>query len=70
MARGLRRRRDRFCAMIERGGYRTTCWAPYRPDREMRSSYIETDGRCYWWIYPNMLNRERPEDRKYVPLPA
>ena len=33
----------------------------------MRNRYIEIDGWCYWWIHPNMLNRERAEDRKHVP---
>jgi hypothetical protein len=59
----------RFCALIKEAGYRATYRAPYRPDHEMKNWYIEIDGWCYWWIYPNMLNRERAEHRKHVPSP-
>jgi hypothetical protein len=58
-----------FRALIKRDGYRATYRAPYRPDYEMRNWYVEIDGWCYWWIHPNMLNRERAEDRKHVPIP-
>jgi len=59
----------RFVAMIRRDGYRATYRAPYRPDHEMRNSYLEIDGWCYWFISPRMLNRERAEHRKHVPIP-
>ena len=58
----------RFRELIKQDGYRATYRAPYRPDYEMTNSYLELDGWCYWWIYPNMLNRERAEDRKHVPI--
>ena len=57
---------DRFVELIEAEGYRATYRAPYRPDYEMRNRYLELDGWCYWWIHPNMLNRERAEHRKHV----
>jgi hypothetical protein len=60
---------DCFRALIKQHGYRATYRAPYRPDYEMRNWYIEIDGWCYWWIDPNMLNRERAEVRKHVPIP-
>ena len=59
---------ERFRRLIRDTGYRATYRAPYRPDYEMRNWYLEIDGWCYWWIYPNMLNRERAEDRKHVPI--
>ncbi len=34
----------------------------------MRNHYLELDGWCYWAIYPRMLNRERAEFRKHVPI--
>ena len=60
---------DRFVAMIRRDGYPATYRAPSAPDHEMRNSYLEIDGWCYWFISPRMLNRERAEDRKHVPIP-
>ena len=30
----------------------------------MTNHYLEINGWCYWFIRPNMLNRERAEDRK------
>ncbi len=59
---------DRFVAMVRRDGYPATYRAPYRPDHEMRNRYLEIDGWCYWFIWPRMLNRERAEDRKHVPI--
>ena len=59
----------RFCKLIKEEGYRATYRAPYRPDYEMKNHYLEIDGWCYWWIYPNMLNRERAEHRKHMPIP-
>jgi len=35
----------------------------------MTNRYLEINGWCYWFIYPNMLNRERAEDRKHEPIP-
>jgi hypothetical protein len=60
---------ERFVAMIRRDGYRATYRAPYRPDHEMKNSYLEIDGWCYWFIGPRMLNRERAVERKHVPTP-
>lgn len=59
----------RFCKLIRATGYRAEYVAPYRPDVTMRNHYLELDGWCYWWIYPRMLNRERVEHRKHVPIP-
>ena len=59
---------ERFRRLIRDAGYRATYRAPYRPDYEMRNTYLELDGWCYWFIYPNMLNRERAEHRKHVPI--
>jgi hypothetical protein len=60
---------DRFVKLIKTEGCRATYRAPYRPDYEMRNRYLELDGWCYWWIRPNMLNRELAEHRKHVPIP-
>ena len=49
---------DRFVELIRQDGY-----------HEMRNWYLEIDGWCYWFISPRMLNRERAEDRKHVPIP-
>jgi len=59
---------DAFVRLIRDEGYRAEYRAPYRPDYVMRNHYLELDGWCYWFIYPNMLNRERAEDRKHVPV--
>ena len=59
---------DRLRKLIGIEGYRATYRAPYRPDLEMWNRYLEIDGWCYWWICPNMLNRERAEHRKHVPI--
>ncbi len=59
-----------FCALIRQIGYRGEYVAPYRPGSVMRNHYLELDGWCYWWIYPRMLNRERAEFRKHVPVSA
>ena len=61
---------ERFRRLIRDDGYRASYRAPYRPDCEMGNWYLEIEGWCYWWIYPNMLNRERAEDRKHVPVNA
>ena len=58
----------RFRNLIKESGYRATYRAPYRPDYEMTNWYLEIEGWCYWWIHPNMLNRERAEHRKHVPI--
>ncbi len=59
---------DAFVRLIRAEGYRATYRAPYRPEYEMRNHYLELDGWCYWFIRPNMLNRERADARKHVPL--
>ena len=59
---------DAFVRLIRDEGYRATYRAPYRPDYEMRNRYLEIDGWCYWCISPDMLNRERAEHRKHVPI--
>lgn len=61
---------DAFVRLIRDEGYRATYRAPYRPEYEMTNHYLEIDGWCYWFIRPNMLNRERAETRKHRPLPA
>ncbi len=58
-----------FVRLIKAEGYRATYRAPYRPDYVMTNHYLELDGWCYWFIHPNMLNRERAEHRKHVPIP-
>jgi len=60
---------DEFVRLIQAEGYGATYRAPYRPDYVMTNHYLEVDGWCYWFIRPNMLNRERAKDRKYVPIP-
>ena len=60
---------DAFVRLIKAEGYRATYRAPYRPNYEMTNHYLEIDGWCYWFIHPNMLNRERAEDRKHKPVP-
>jgi hypothetical protein len=59
---------DAFVQLIETEGYEAEYRAPYRPDRLMRNHYLEIEGWCYWFIRPNMLNRERAEHRKHTPL--
>ena len=59
---------DAFVRLIKAEGYRATYRAPYRPDYVMRNHYLEIGGWCYWFIYPDMLNRERAENRKHVPI--
>ncbi len=60
---------DAFVRLIKAEGYRARYRAPYRPDYVMTNRYLEINGWCYWFIYPNMLNRERAEDRKHQPIP-
>ena len=57
-----------FCALIKQEGYLANYRAPYRPDYVMTNHYLEIDGWCYWFIRPNMLNRERAADRKHEPI--
>jgi hypothetical protein len=59
---------ESFVDLIPAKGYRATYRAPYRPDHVMTNHYLEIDGWCYWFIRPNMLNRERAEDRKHEPI--
>lgn len=59
---------DRFRELIARCGYPATYAAPYRPDFVMSNRYLELDGWCYWWMYPNTLNRERAARRKHTPI--
>ena len=35
----------------------------------MTNRYLKINGWYYWFIYPNMLNRERADDRKHQPIP-
>ena len=58
-----------FVWLIKAEGYRATYRAPYRPNYVMTNHYLEIDGWCYWFIRPNMLNRERAEERKHKPVP-
>jgi hypothetical protein len=60
---------DVFVRLIKAEGYRAEYQAPYRPDYVMTNHYLEINGWCYWFIYPNMLNRERAEHRKHKPIP-
>jgi hypothetical protein len=60
---------DAFIRLVKAKGYRARYRAPYRPDYVMTNRYLEINGWCYWFIYPNMLNRERAEDRKHEPIP-
>ncbi len=60
---------DGFVRLIKAEGYRAEYRAPYRPDYVMTNHYLEINGWCYWFIYPNMLNRERAEHRKHEPIP-
>ncbi len=60
---------DGFVWLIKREGYKAKYRAPYRPDFVMTNHYLEIDGWCYWFIHPNMLNREQAEHRKHVPIP-
>jgi hypothetical protein len=59
---------DAFVRLIRSDGYRAEYTAPYRPDYVMKNHYLEIDSWCYWFIYPNMLNRERAEHRKHRPI--
>jgi hypothetical protein len=59
---------DAFVRLIKAEGYRATYRAPYRPDYVMTNHYLEINGWCYWFIHPNMLNRERAEHRKHEPI--
>ena len=61
---------DREALVVRHQGYRATYLAPYRPDYLMTNDYLGIDGWCYWFIYPNMLNRERVEHRKHEPIPS
>lgn len=60
---------DAFVRLIKAAGYRATYTAPYRPDYVMTNHYLEINGWCYWFIHPDMLNRERAEHRKHKPIP-
>jgi len=59
---------DAFVRLIKAEGYRAEYRAPYRPDYVMKNHYLEIGGWCYWFIYPDMLNRERAEYRKHKPI--
>lgn len=59
---------DLFVRLIKAEGYRARCRALYRPDYAMTNRYLEIRGG-YWFIYPNMLNRKRAEDREHEPIP-
>ena len=59
---------DAFVRLVKAEGYRAEYRAPYRPDYVMTNRYLEIDGWCYWFIHPNMLNRERAEHRKHEPM--
>jgi hypothetical protein len=60
---------DSFVRLIKAKGYRARYRAPYRPEYVMTNHYLELNGWCYWFIRPNMLNRERAQDRKHEPIP-
>jgi hypothetical protein len=60
---------DTFVRLIEAEGYGAKYLAPYRPEYVMTNRYLEINGWCYWFIRPNMLNRERAEHRKHEPIP-
>ncbi len=59
---------DAFVRLIKAEGYRAEYTAPYRPGHVMTNRYMEIGGWCYWFIHPNMLNRERAENRKHKPM--
>jgi hypothetical protein len=59
---------DAFAQSIKADGYRAKYIAPYRPHYVMTDRYLEIGGWCYWFIYPNMPNRERAEYRNHEPL--
>ena len=59
---------EAFVRLIRAEGYRAEYRAPYRPDYLMTNHYLELGGWCYWFIHPNMLNRERAEHRKHMPI--
>ncbi len=61
---------EAFVQLIRAEGYRAEYVAPYQPDYVMTNDYLEIDGWCYWFIAPRMLNRERAENRKHVPIPS
>ncbi len=60
---------DAFVRLIKSQGYQATYRAPYRPGHVMTNHYLEINRWCYWFIHPNMLNRERAEHRKHEPIP-
>ena len=60
---------DAFVRLVKAEGYRAEYRAPYRPAYVMTNHYLEIDGWCYWFIRPNMLNRERAELRRHKPIP-
>ena len=56
--------------LVKAEGYRAEYRAPYRPHFVMTNHYLEIEDWCYWFIPPNMLNRERAEHRKHKPIEA
>jgi hypothetical protein len=59
---------DSFVRLIKAKGYQGRYRAPYRPDYVMTNHYLVIDDWCYWFINPNMLNRERAEHQKHEPI--
>lgn len=54
-----------FVELIRTTGYRGRYAPPYDPDRVMENEYLELDDRIYWFIRPNMLNRQRADRRQH-----
>ena len=58
----------RFVALIRSQGYRATYTPPYRPEQVQRNHYLQVDEWVYWFIRPQMLNRELAAHRKHTPI--
>ena len=59
-----------FVLLIRSEGYKGRYSPPYDPGRVMVNDYLQIDDWIYWYIYPNMLNRQRAEHRQHEVIPA
>jgi hypothetical protein len=58
----------RFVELIRARGYRARYSPPYAPERVMVNHYLELDGWIYWFIAPDMLNRQRAASPQHTRL--
>jgi hypothetical protein len=51
--------------LIRVEGYRGRYTPPYDPSKVMENDYLEIDDHIYWFIHPNMLNRQLAKHRQH-----